>query len=151
MLMYAPNVNSYKRFVAGSWAPTSATWGFENRTAAVRAIAGSPSACRLENRVPGADVNSYLGFAASLAGGLHGIERALEPPPPIEGNAYAQEAPALPRTLDEAVERFAASALAREYFGDAFVDQYAAMRRWEVEQHRRAVSDWERARYFEQV
>ncbi|MBI4570676.1 MAG: glutamine synthetase, partial [Chloroflexi bacterium] len=78
LVMYAPNVNSYKRFVAGSWAPTNVTWGFENRTAAVRVIAGSPGACRIENRVPGADVNAYLGFAASLAGGLHGLKRGLE-------------------------------------------------------------------------
>jgi glutamine synthetase len=151
MLMYAPNVNSYKRFVAGSWAPTNVTWGFENRTAALRLIAGSHGACRIENRVAGADVNAYLGFAATLAGGLYGIERALECPPPTEGDAYAVEAPALPRSLPEAVERFAASAVAREYFGDEFVDHYSAMRRWEVEQFRRAVTDWERRRYFEQV
>ncbi|MEX1253478.1 MAG: glutamine synthetase, partial [Dehalococcoidia bacterium] len=152
MLMYAPNVNSYKRFVAGSWAPTSATWGVENRTAALRAITSSPSACRIENRVPGADVNAYLGFAASLAGGLHGIERGLECPPPVEGDAYRQtEAPTLPRSLGEAVERFAHSALARAAFGDAFVDQYARMRQWEVDVFQRAVTDWERQRYFEQV
>ena len=152
MLMYAPNVNSYKRFVAGSWAPTTVTWGFENRTVALRVIAGSPGATRIENRVAGADVNAYLGFAATLAGGLHGIERKLEPPAPLTGDAYrATDAPRLPRTLDEAVERFAASSVARDFFGDAFVDHYAAMRRWEVEQHRRAVTDWERARYFEQV
>ncbi len=152
MLMYAPNVNSYKRFVAGSWAPTNVTWGFENRTAAVRVIAGSPGACRIENRVPGADVNAYLGFAASLAGGLHGLEQGLDCPPPTEGDAYAaSDAPKLPRSLPEAVERFAASALAREYFGDEFVEHYARMRQWEVDAFRRAVTDWERRRYFEQV
>ena len=152
MLMYAPNVNSYKRFVVGSWAPTAVTWGIENRTAALRVIAGAPNATRIETRVPGSDVNAYLGFAATLAGGLHGIERKLQPPEPIAGDAYkATGAPPLPRTLDEAVERFAASAVAREFFGDAFVEHYAAMRRWEVEQQRRAVTDWERARYFEQV
>jgi glutamine synthetase len=152
MLMYAPNVNSYKRFVAGSWAPTTVTWGFENRTAAVRVIGGSPSATRIETRVPGADVNAYLGFAATIAGGLYGIAQGLQPPPPISGDAYkTTEAPGLPRSLHEAVEAFAASAVAREYFGDPFVDHYTAMRRWEVDQHNRAVSDWERARYFEQV
>jgi glutamine synthetase len=152
MLLYAPNVNSYKRFVAGSWAPTTVTWGFENRTAALRVIGGSPNATRIETRVPGSDVNAYLGFAATLAGGLHGIERELQPPAPLSGDAYkASGAPPLPRSLDEAVEKFAASALARDFFGDAFVDQYATMRRWEVEQQRRAVTDWERARYFEQV
>jgi glutamine synthetase len=151
MLMYAPNVNSYKRFVAGSWAPTTATWGHDNRTAALRIIDGSASAMRIENRVPGADVNAYLGFAASIAGGLHGIERDLSPPAQVRGDAYKVEAPPLPRSLAEAVERFEQSAVAREYFGDAFVDQYASMRRWEVETFNRAVTDWERARYFEQV
>ena len=151
MALYAPNVNSYKRFVPGSWAPTTATWGFDNRTAALRVIAGAPGAVRIENRVPGADVNAYLGFAASLAGGLYGIERGLEPPEPVTGDAYAIEAPPLPRSLDEAVERFASSPVAREYLGEAFVDQYARMRRWEVEQFGRAVTDWERRRYFEQV
>jgi len=151
MALYAPNVNSYKRFVAGSWAPTSAAWGFENRTAALRAITTSHVGARIENRVAGADVNAYLGFAASLAGGLYGIERGLEPPQPVAGNAYAQEAPALPRSLAEAIERFAASSIAREVFGDEFVDHYARMRRWEVECSQRAVTDWERRRYFEQV
>ena len=152
MLLYAPNVNSYKRFVAGSWAPTSVTWGHENRTAALRFITLSANGCRIENRVAGADVNAYLGFAATLAGGLHGIERRLELPPPVTGDAYrATEAPPLPRSLPEAVERFERSDLAREAFGDEFVDHYARMRRWEVEQHRRAVTDWERRRYFEQV
>jgi glutamine synthetase len=151
MLMYAPNVNSYKRFVAGSWAPTNVTWGIENRTAALRFITSSAKACRIENRVAGADVNAYLGFAATLAGGLHGIERKLTLPPPIEGDAYRAEAAGLPRSLPEAVERFAGSAIAREYFGDEFVDHFSAMRRWEVEQFRRAVTDWERRRYFEQV
>ena len=151
MLMYAPNVNSYKRFVAGSWAPTTLTWGFDNRTTALRFIGGSPNATRIEHRVPGADVNAYLGFAAALAGGLHGLEQGLECPPPVAGNAYEAEAPALPRSLPEAVERFAASTVAREYFGDEFVEQYTSMRRWEVEAFREAVTDWERRRYFEQV
>ena len=152
MVMYAPNINSYKRFVAGSWAPTSASWGFENRTTALRWITSSPAACRIENRVPGADVNAYLGFAASLAGGLHGLEHGLTPPAPTQGDAYrATEAPALPGTLAEAVERFRSSALAREYFGDEFVEQYARMRQWEVDAFQRAVTDWERQRYFEQV
>jgi len=150
--MYAPNINSYKRYVAGSWAPTSPAWGIENRTAALRAIAPGAGGIRLEHRVPGADVNPYLGFAACLAGGLSGIERKLEPPAPLAGNVYAAAGlPSLPRTLEAAVDLFQASALAREWFGDAFVDHYAAMRRWEVERHRRAVTGWERRRYFEQV
>ena len=152
MLMYAPNVNSYKRLVPGSWAPTNVTWGFDNRTVALRVIAGSHTASRIENRVPGADVNAYLGFAATLVGGLHGIQRKLSAPAATQGNAYqANEAPALPRSLDEAIERFADSAIAREYFGDEFVDQYAHMRQWEADAFSRAVTGWERRRYFEQV
>ncbi len=152
MLMYAPNVNSYKRFVPWTWAPTNLTWGLDNRTVALRVIASSPAAIRVENRVPGADINPYLAFAASLAGGLHGIESGLEPPPPTRGNAYQlTDAGLLPRTLPEALERFRASALARKWFGEEFVEQYAAFRQWEVEKHRLAVSDWERRRYFEMV
>ncbi len=152
MLMYAPNVNSYKRYVALTWAPLNLTWGLDNRTAALRVISGSPSSVRIENRVPGSDLNAYLGFAASLAGGLHGIEQKLTPPPMVKGSAYKDTAaPRLPRSLPEALERFRASALARRYFGDAFVDQYVAFREWEVEKHRKAVSDWERRRYFEMV
>ena len=152
MLLYAPNVNSYKRFVEGTWAPTTATWGFDNRTTALRVISLSAGACRIEQRVPGADVNPYLGFAACLAGGLHGIERKLEPPPATEGDAYAIKGlPRLPRTMAEALEQFERSDLARDFFGDGFVEHYAAMRRWEVEKYNRAVTDWERRRYFEMV
>ncbi|MBI2914033.1 MAG: glutamine synthetase [Chloroflexi bacterium] len=154
MLMYAPNVNSYKRFRSGTWAPVNLTWGLDNRTCALRVIASSPPAIRVENRVPGADLNPYLAFAASLAGGLHGIEHKLEPPPVTKANAYdlsADAAPPLPRSLPEALALFRSSELARRYFGDPFVDQYVAFRQWEVEQHRRAVTDWERKRYFEMV
>ncbi|MHB8685299.1 MAG: glutamine synthetase family protein [Dehalococcoidia bacterium] len=150
--LYAPNVNSYKRYVSGSWAPTAAAWGIENRTTALRAITGGARAIRVEHRVPGADVNPYLGFAACLAGGLSGIERGLTPPPPAGGNVYESEGlPPLPRTLEAAIDLLDGSALARDWFGDAFVDHYVAMRRWEVEKHRTAVSEWERRRYFEQV
>jgi len=150
--LYAPNVNSYKRYVAGSWAPTSATWGVENRTAALRVIGGSAEGARVENRVPGADVCAYLGFAATLAGGLWGIERNLQPAPALTGDAYRGEGlPPLPRTLDQSIELFDQSTVARDWFGDAFVDHYVAMRRWEVERHRRAVTEWERRRYLEQV
>jgi glutamine synthetase len=152
MLMYAPNVNSYKRFVEGTWAPTTATWGFENRTTALRVISTNAGACRLEQRVPGADVNPYLGFAACLAGGLYGIEQKLEPPPMTEGDAYGiKGVPRLPSTLSQAVEAFSGSALARQFFGEGFVEHYAAMRRWEVDRYNRAVTDWERRRYFEMV
>lgn len=150
--LFAPNVNSYKRYVAGSWAPTAATWGVENRTSALRAITPGPGGIRLEHRVPGADVNPYIGFAACLASGLAGIERGLQPPAPSQGNVYAAEGLApLPRTLDEAIELLDRSELARDYLGDAFVDHFVAMRRWEIEKHRRAVTEWERRRYFEQV
>jgi glutamine synthetase len=150
MALYAPNVNSYKRLVEGSWAPTSVAWGIENRTCALRAILSGESAARVENRTPGADVNAYLGFAASLAGGLHGIERGLPCPEPVAGDAYrSNEGPRLPRTLRDAVERFESSEVAREYLGAAFVGHYAAMRRWECDQYDRAVTDWERRRYFE--
>jgi glutamine synthetase len=97
-------------------------------------------------------MNAYLAFAASLAGGLHGIENKLEPPPPVKGNAYNDtSAPKLPLSLPEALESFRTSKLTRRYFGDDFVNQYVAFREWEVEKHRRAVSDWERRRYFEMV
>ena len=152
LALYAPNVNSYKRYVSGSWAPTAATWGVENRTSSLRAIGGSASAMRIENRTPGADVNAYLGFAACLAGGLSGIDRGMTPPPPMQANVYEAEGlQPLPRTLDEANGLLDRSEIAREYLGDAFIDHYVAMRRWEVEKHRRAVTEWERRRYFEQV
>ena len=154
MALYAPNVNSYKRFVAGSWAPTVAAWGIETRTPALRVVAGSPGATRLENRVAGSDVNPYLALAATVAGGLHGIERGLTPPDPVKSNAYAlpeEIAPRLPRTLEAAIERFARSEVARGWFGDAFVDDYVTMRRWECERYQAAVTEWERARYFEMI
>ncbi len=150
--LYAPNINSYRRYVSGSWAPTAATWGIENRTSSLRAITGSAGAIRIENRTPGADVNAYLAFAACLTGGLSGIERGLALPPPFSGDVYKSEGlRPLPRTLEAALDLFEASAIARDYLSDAFVDHYVTMRRWEVEKHRRAVTEWERRRYFEQV
>ena len=154
MALYAPNVNSYKRFVAGSWAPTVAAWGIETRTPALRVITGSPAATRLENRVPGSDVNPYLAMAAALAGGLSSIEQGLTPPPPVRANAYTlpeDVAPHLPRTLDEAIDRFSRSDLARDWFGDLFVDDYTTMRRWELDRYHATVSEWERERYFEMI
>lgn len=152
MLMYAPNVNSYKRYVPRTWAPTNASWGVDNRTGALRAITSGPEAIRIENRAPGADLNPYLAFAASLAGGLHGIEKMLEPPPPLAGSAYdAADAAPLPSSLHTALELFRPSDTARRWFGDDFCEQYIAFREWEVQKHRRAVTDWERRRYFEMV
>jgi glutamine synthetase len=152
--LYAPNINSYKRYVSGTWAPTSVTWGVETRTTAVRMVPGSAGSTRIENRVPGSDVNPYLGLAATVAAGLHGIERKLTLPPPVRGNAYAlsaAEARQLPRTLSEAIELFAASDTAKEWFGEAFVEHFSAVRRWEVRQYNRVVDRWQRERYLEMV
>ncbi len=148
--VFCPTINSYKRTVPGAWAPVNATWGVDNRTTAVRAIAGGRKSSRVELRVTGADINPYLAMAASLAAGLDGIERGLEPPPPTV-NAYAGDAPALPRTLGEATALFRESHLAHEWLGAAFVDHYASTREWETRQYEKAVTDWELARYFEAV
>ena len=112
-LLYAPNINSYKRFAAGSFAPTTIAWGLDNRTCALRLVGQGPGA-RLENRVPGGDVNPYLALAAMLAGGLHGIENELELGPELTGNAYTSGLPAVPRTLRDARDAFAGSTIARE-------------------------------------
>jgi glutamine synthetase len=147
-VMFLPTVNSYKRTVPGTWAPTNVTWGIDNRTTALRAIPAGSKATRVENRLPGADSNPYLALAASLASGLYGIEKKLELPAPTV-NAYASQAPPLPSTLEEATALFLASEAARESFGADFVEHYAATRQWEVRQFRQAVTDWELARYFE--
>src|SRR5579863_3371429 len=145
-----PTINSYKRTVPGAWAPVNATWGIDNRTTAVRAIPGSSKSTRVELRLSGADINPYLAMAASLAAGLDGIERKLEAPPPTV-NAYAGDAPALPRTLAAATRLFRESKMARCWLGDDFVEHYAGTREWEVRQFEKAVTDWELARYFESV
>jgi glutamine synthetase len=150
--MVAGTVNSYSRLVPGFWAPTDATWGVENRTCALRVIPGSPSSQRVEYRVAAADINPYLAIAAALGSGLWGVENRIEPDAPIEGNSYAvTHAPerALPRTLSHAADRLKASKAARELFGDVFVDHYAMSREWEEREFRRAITDWELARYFE--
>jgi glutamine synthetase len=152
LAMVACTVNSYARLIPGLWAPTDATWGIENRTCALRVIPGSPSSQRVEYRVAAADINPYLALAAALGSGLWGIENRFEPSAAIVGNAYAvSHTPqrALPRTLFEAAERFAASSVARRLFGDVFVDHYAMTRRFEEREFRRAITDWELARYFE--
>ncbi len=151
MPMYAPTVNSYKRLVDGFWAPVKPTWGVDNRTASFRAIPGSPKATRLETRCPGADVNPYLAMAACLAAGLHGVEKNLKlTVAPIEGeNRGAENIERLPRTLERATAVFKQSKLARDFFGDAFVEHFAATREWEWRQFQDAVTDWEFKRYFE--
>ncbi len=147
-VMFCPTINSYKRTVPGTWAPTNVTWGIDNRTTALRAICGGAKSTRVEHRLPAADANPYLSLAASLASGLYGIENKLELPAPT-GNAYESQAPALPRSLEESTELFRCSKAARQIFGDEFVDHYSATRDWETRQFRRAVTDWELERYFE--
>lgn len=152
LALMAPTVNSFTRLVPGYWAPTSATWGIENRTCALRAIPGSAKAQRVELRVPGADANPYLALAAGVAAGLAGIAQGLEPDDPIGGNAYDYAVDGerqLPATLWEAAQRLKASNVTRDWLGDAFVEHFAASREWEEREFRRHVTDWERARYFE--
>jgi len=149
--MFWPTVNSYKRLVDGFWAPVKPTWGLDNRTASFRAIPGSPKSTRLETRCPGADVNPYLAVAACVAAGLDGIERKLAlTAAPIEGtNRGAENVPRAPRTLIETTRAFRQSERARDWFGDDFVEHFAATREWEWRQWQDAVTDWERKRYFE--
>lgn len=150
-LFYAPNINSYKRFADGSFAPTAVAWGLDNRTCALRVV-GHGRNIRVECRVPGGDVNPYLAVAALIAGGLHGIERGLQPPPPYVGNAYeATDLERLPTTLADAAALFGASALAREAFGDDVVAHYLNNARVEVAAFNAAVTDWERMRGFERL
>jgi glutamine synthetase len=148
---YAPTVNSYKRLTEGAWAPTKVNFGIDNRTTALRVIPGSPKSTRLETRVNGSDTNPYLSLAAALASGLHGIEKKLTlPRGPVTGSGYADgQAPSLPRSLDEATRKLEESTVARELFGDEFVEHFVASRKWEWRQWNRAVTNWELARYFE--
>ena len=149
-LLYAPNVNSYKRFALGSFAPTAVAWGFDNRTCALRVIGHGPS-LRFENRVPGGDVNPYLALAASLAAGLAGIEAELPLEAAFAGNAYASDKPRVPGTLRDACELFESSSLARTALGDDVVDHYTNMARVELAAFDAAVTDWERFRGFERL
>jgi len=149
-LLYAPNINSYKRFAAGSFAPTAIAWGQDNRTCAVRLV-GKGAGARMENRVPGADVNPYLALAAMLAGGLHGIEQRLPLEAELVGNAYDSDKPHVPSTMTEARERFARSEVARGCFGDEVVDHYVNMADVELAAYGAAVTDWELQRGFERL
>ena len=149
MAVICPTVNSYKRIVPGTWAPTNVSWGVDNRTTALRAIPSGAQSARLEYRLAGADGNPHLTMAAALATGLYGIEHKLEPPPPVSASAYEGNLPPLPRTLAEATERLKQSRAARECLGDAFVDHFVATREWEVRQFNASVGDWELERYFE--
>ena len=144
----APTINSYKRYAAGSWAPTTLAWGHDNRTCGFRVV-GHGAAKRTETRIPGGDVNPYLAFAAVIAAGLHGIEQELELPPPLEGNAYESDAKRFPGSLREAIAALERGTMARAAFGDQVVDHYLTYARTEQALYDRAVTDWERQRYFE--
>ena len=144
----APTVNSYKRFAAGSWAPTTLAWGYDNRTCGFRVV-GHGSSVRPETRIPGADANPYLAFAALLAAGLWGIERKLELAPALEGNAYVSDAERFPHALREAIERLERSEVARTLLGDEVVDHYLNYARTEQELFDKTVTGYERERMFE--
>jgi glutamine synthetase len=151
MPMYAGNINSYKRFVSSSWAPTRLAWSYDNRTAGFRVV-GSGKSLRIECRIPGADANVYLAFAASLASGLEGIEQRIEPPPIFEGNIYAaKQIPEVPKTLHQAVDLFEKSAVAKKAFGENVVRHYSHFFRSEQAAYDKFVTDWERVRYFERI
>ncbi len=150
----SPTINSYTRLVKGAWAPTAATWGYENRTTALRVIQGSAKSQRIEFRVGSADANPYLVAAANLGAGLLGIRERLEPTVAIVGNAYEQqddlpETLQLPLNLRDANACLASSEAAREIFGNDFVAHFVASRDWEVREYERHVNDWQLQRYFE--
>ncbi|GAC1442696.1 MAG: gamma-glutamylethanolamide synthetase GlnA4 [Mycobacteriales bacterium] len=150
-LLLAPNVNSYKRYVQGSFAPTALRWGRDNRTCAFRLVGHGPS-LRLENRIPGGDVNPYLATAAVIAAGLAGVQEGLELEPAFVGNAYDDtDAARVPTSLGEALELWQGSAFARRVFGDEVVDHYANAATVELAAFGRAVTDWERIRGFERL
>jgi glutamine synthetase len=146
--LYAPTINSYKRFQPDLAAGDRVAWAIDNKSVAVRVVNTTPSSCRVELRTPAADANAYLAIAAGLAGGLHGIENELEPPQACEGNAYNEDGlRQMPTSLGEAAGRLAEGDVAREYLGSDFVDLYVATRNWEQARFDAAVTDWEIARY----
>ncbi len=149
-LLYAPNVNSYKRFAVGSFAPTAVAWGRDNRTCSLRAV-GHGAGTRIENRLPGADVNPYLALAAMIAAGLDGVDRELALEPAFEGNAYLSDKPRVPTTLRDARDLFAGSELARDAFGEEVVAHYLNNAQVELDAFEASVTDWERVRGFERL
>jgi glutamine synthetase len=149
-LLYAPHVNSYKRFAPGSFAPTAIAWGRDNRTCSLRVV-GHGEGLRVENRLPGADVNPYLALSALIAAGLHGIDEELELEPVFEGNAYASDKPRVPRNVYAAREAFAASEVAAAAFGAEVVEHYLNRATVEIDAFETAVTDWERYRGFERL
>jgi glutamine synthetase len=151
MVFYAPTINSYKRYQSGSWAPTRLAWSYDNRTGGFRVV-GHGESLRIECRIPGADCNPYLAFAAALASGLDGIERKLEPPPVFEGDIYTAETlPRVPATLREATALFGQSEIVKKALGQEVAEHYLHFYRNEQEAFDRAVTDWERIRYFERI
>jgi glutamine synthetase len=149
-LLYAPHVNSYKRFALGSFAPTAIAWGRDNRTCSLRVV-GHGESLRVENRLPGADVNPYLALSAMIAAGLHGVDAGLELEPAFEGDAYKSDKPRVPHNIYEARDAFAASDLSQEAFGGEVVEHYLNRARVEIEAYESAVTDWERYRGFERL
>jgi glutamine synthetase len=149
-LFFAPNINSYKRFAVGSFAPTAVAWGKDNRTCSMRVV-GHGSSLRVENRLPGGDVNPYLAISAMIAAGLHGIDNELPLEDEFVGNAYEADKPRVPTSLREARELFAGSEAAREAFGEEVIEHYLNMARVEIEAFEAAVTDWERYRTFERL
>lgn len=149
--MFAPTINSYKRLVEGAWAPTTLTWGIDNRTTALRALPGSSSATRLETRVVGSDSNPYLAMAACLASGLYGIKNKMKlKTAATAGNGYTDiKNGVLPKNLWEASQAMKSSSVANELFGDIFVNHFVATREWEWRQYMKVVTDWELKRYLE--
>ncbi|HEX5016244.1 MAG TPA: glutamine synthetase family protein [Actinomycetes bacterium] len=147
-LFSAPNVNSYKRFVPGSFAPTTVAWGRDNRTCAIRLV-GHGEALRMENRVPGGDINPYLAVSALVAAGIDGIEQGMDLEDALVGNAYERDLPKVPHTLDDALRLWEGSSFARSAFGDDVVDHYANMAKVELQSFNSTVTDWERRRNFE--
>jgi glutamine synthetase len=148
---FAPTVNSYKRYQASSWAPTSLVWAHDNRTTGFRVVGHGPS-LRIENRTPGADANPYLAYAATIAAGLRGVEDKIDCGEPYVGNAYVDDTiQRLPASLGEAADLLDGSRLARDAMGDAVVDFYTHAARLEEAAYRGSVTDWERRRYFERI
>jgi glutamine synthetase len=149
-LFYAPQINSYKRYVHGSFAPTAVAWGHDNRTCSLRVV-GHGQSQRLENRLPGADVNPYLALSAMIAAGLHGVDNELELEPAFEGSAYDSDKPRVPHNLYDARDLFAASDVARKAFGDEVVEHYLNRAKIELDAFEASVTDWERFRGFERL
>ena len=151
MLFYAPNINSYKRYQSGSWAPTKIAWSYDNRTAGFRVV-GKGNSLRIECRIPGADCNPYLTYAAALASGLDGIKNKIEPPPIFEGDVYSAETlPSVPLTLGDAISVFKSSQFSKDTFGEEVVTHYTHFFETELEAYQSAVTDWDRQRYFERI